>query len=289
MRISLDCFSCFMRQSMLLAKRLGSTPEEQQEILRKAGEILAQSSPQNYSTELTRRFEIYLEERTGQQNFYKQEKQDSIALIQKAMPFLQEYLEAHNHSDEAYIKLAVTGNSLDAGVYGDNLEFSRQAVEAQLNRPFAHSDMPVLAQRLDTAKSLLLVGDNVGEHLLDKLLLEHLAPRMQVTYAVRGGYTINDVTMEEALEAGMDKVAKLITTGSNLAGVIPQDCSQEFLDHFYTADLVLCKGMGNFETQEAHPREVFYLFKAKCDYTAQSVDVPLNGLVLLAGGCPRTC
>lgn len=50
---------------------------------------------------------------------------------------------------------------------------------------------------------------------------------------------------------------------------------------FATADMVVAKGQGNYETLSREPREVFFLFKAKCPVIAEHAGVPLNAHVLL--------
>jgi len=75
---------------------------------------------------------------------------------------------------------------------------------------FAISDEDEFLKELESAKSFLVVGDNVGEHIFDKLLLEKIKeiyPDKELYYAVRGVPVINDVTLKEAKEAKIDEVA----------------------------------------------------------------------------------
>ena len=52
--------------------------------------------------------------------------------------------------------------------------------------------------------------------------------------------------MKEALEAGLDEVATLITTGSDSVGVVESMISDEFKEILLDSPFVISKGMGNF-------------------------------------------
>lgn len=280
MRISAECYQCYVRQGVLLAQNATGDPELQKDLVKEMLRIAAEAPADALPSHLQIQAEGMVRQRTGDRDFYQREKEDSIALIHKAMPFIEEYLEEHQHSTEAYLRVAIVGNHMDIGVYGKNIVFTRELVQALLEKPYGHSDLEELLEQIKRAKNLLLVADNVGEHLLDKLLLQHLGQQMQVTYAVRGGWILNDITMEYALRDGLDQVARLITTGSNHAGVVPAEASAEFMKEFLKADLVICKGMGNFETSHLYPRDVFSIFKAKCAHVARLAEVAQDDLVI---------
>lgn len=62
------------------------------------------------------------------------------------------------------------------------------------------------------AEIFLLLADNCGEIVLDKLLVEQLKerfPELKVAVMVRGGEVLNDATKEDAVYVGMDQVAEV--------------------------------------------------------------------------------
>jgi hypothetical protein len=77
---------------------------------------------------------------------------------------------------------------------------------------------------------------------------------LDITYAVRGFPILNDVTMEDAHFVGMDKIVKVISNGFDAPGTLLHRCSEEFLKHYKTSDLILSKGQGNYESlsEEEH-------------------------------------
>ena len=118
------------------------------------------------------------------------------------------------------------------------------------------------------AKSFLLITDNCGEIVLDKLFLEQLKkkyPPLEISVMVRGGEVLNDATEEDAMYTGIDKLAKIISNGNSIAGTVYEmlpDQAKEVLDG---ADVVLAKGQGNYETLSKQGRHIFYSFLCKCD------------------------
>ena len=76
----------------------------------------------------------------------------------------------------------------------------------------------------------------------------------------------------------IEKCANIITTGSDMPGVKLEECSNEFLDCFHNADIVISKGQGNYESLSDSERSIFFLLKAKCSLLAEILGVALNRL-----------
>ena len=131
-----------------------------------------------------------------------------------------------------------------------------------------------LDSKVKKAKSILLLGDNAGEVIFDRILLEQM-PAEKLYYAVKGEPVINDVLRADAEFAGIDKVAEIISNGTDSAGTLLSACTQEFLDIFSNIDLVIAKGQANFETLIDCEREVYFLTQIKCKIIARD----LNGAV----------
>ena len=102
------------------------------------------------------------------------------------------------------------------------------------------------------------------------------------TFTVRAEPIINDATLRDALQAGLDQVATLMSTGSDIPGIVLKQASEDFVELFEYADLVISKGMGNYETLSDVDRPIFYLLKAKCDLVAEHIGVSVGESVLYA-------
>jgi hypothetical protein len=101
-----------------------------------------------------------------------------------------------------------------------------------------------------------------------------------VTYAVRERPIINDATKDDALASGLDEVAEIITSGCDAPGTLLDRCSQPFLDYFQTADVIISKGQGNYETLSNEKRFIVFLLKAKCPVIAKDLGVKTGDIVV---------
>ena len=132
------------------------------------------------------------------------------------------------------------------------------------------------------AKSFLLLTDNCGEIVLDKLMLEQLKkkyPQISVAVMVRGGEVSNDATMEDALYVGIDRLGTVITNGDKIAGTVYSMLSEEARNAIDNADIIFSKGQANYESFAGEGRHAFYTFLCKCDLFINRFNVPkLTGM-----------
>ena len=134
------------------------------------------------------------------------------------------------------------------------------------------------------AKTFLLICDNCGEIVLDKLMLEQLKlrfPHLTVRAMVRGDNVLNDATAEDAKYVGLDAEAEIISNGEAVAGTIYEmlpDEAKNVLDH---SDVILAKGQGNYESLSGQGRHIFYEFLCKCELFTSRFNVPkLTGIFI---------
>ena len=219
---------------------------------------------------------------TGVRDPYRDEKERQNQVALELYPHLKRRVERAVDPLREALLLAAGGNVIDSIALGE-----RDPLEAleDLGGAFAKDNYGELRDELEKAKSLLLVGDNAGEIVIDKILVEELLklwPSLEVLYAVRGGPTINDATMEDAIEVGMTEICRVITTGDDTPGVILELCSDDFRGVFLQADLVLAKGQGNFETlEEVRDPRLFFLLRAKCPTIIRHIGLTEGAPVLL--------
>jgi uncharacterized protein with ATP-grasp and redox domains len=203
---------------------------------------------------------------------------------EKAKSFLpQLHKEIASSSDKLLtaIKIAVAGNVIDLA---SEVTFDLNQEMAKIfETNFAHDDVDKLAKALEKASTLLYIGDNVGEHIFDYLCIEtlqQLYPELEVYYMVRGNPIINDVTMAEAKEAGFDKLCHLVDSGVNTPGFAYERANEASRKLFDEADLVITKGMGNYECLSPSPRpNLCYLLKIKCSVVAASLEQNIGDIV----------
>ena len=132
------------------------------------------------------------------------------------------------------------------------------------------------------AESFLLLCDNCGEIVLDKLLLEQLSlrfPQLKFYAMVRGGNILNDVTEADAAYVGLDQAAEIVSNGAPVGGTIYSLLPEEARSVLDGADVILSKGQGNYESLSGRGYHVFYALLCKCDLFTSRFDVPrLTGI-----------
>lgn len=131
----------------------------------------------------------------------------------------------------------------------------------------------------ENGKNFLLLADNCGEIVLDKLFLKELKrrfPHLKLYVMVRGGEVLNDVTMEDAKETGICSVAEVISNGNIVGGTVEELLSEEAGQVLDQADIILSKGQANFETLNGCGRNIYYSFLCKCDWFAGRFGVEKN-------------
>ena len=171
-----------------------------------------------------------------------------------------------------------TGNYIDFAAM-DHVEPETLIRLLEENKADAH-DRKTYASFLNEcehAASFLLLADNCGEIVLDRLMLEQLNkrfPKLKLTVMVRSGEVYNDAVMEDAEYAGIPSLAKVITCGSATGGVVPALMSDEARAAMDEADVILAKGQGNYEGLYGEGWHIFYLLLCKCEMFAQRFNVP---------------
>jgi damage-control phosphatase, subfamily I len=214
-------------------------------------------------------------------DLYEKQKQHATIQAKTYLPFLNETIKQSDNPFIATLKTAVVGNVIDLA---SEVQYDlNDAIMTVFNTPFAHDDSEPLRNLLTQTKTLLYIGDNAGEHLFDALAiqsLQKLYPDITVTYMVRGNPIINDVTMKEAIEAGIDQICSLKDSGVPTPGFVYELASTEAKELFDSADLIIAKGMGNYECMTPTPRKnICFLLKVKCSVVSASLNQEIGSII----------
>lgn len=182
--------------------------------------------------------------------------------------------------------LSRIGNFLDFAVLSEDviLRELESAIEKAPETPLDPAELAYFRRDLEAARTFFLIADNAGELVCDRLLMEtlhQLYPHLTLICGVRGGNAHNDATREDAAYVGMDKIAAIVDNGSRIPGTELHYCSEEFLQMFRSADLILSKGQANFECLSGCGFNVYYLLLSKCKMLCDLFSIPLfTGLFL---------
>ncbi|MBN1113842.1 MAG: DUF89 family protein [Oligoflexia bacterium] len=270
MKTYYDCLPCFIRQSLDAAREITDDQEiigrSLKRVIREVSEFDLRMMPPEMGQVIHR----IIREETGNPDPYKYKKDKSTEMALELAKDASRRIKAAGDPFETALRFAIAGNIMD---FAFAETWNRGRIEDSFNKAEKH---PVdsamcekLKNRIKKASSILFIGDNTGETVFDRLFIEEFPGSAPVCYAVKQSPVINDATEEDALKAGLDKVAKIINNGTDAPGTVLRQCSKEFLGHFYGSEIVIAKGQANFETLTGADREVFLLTQVKCRVIAE--------------------
>jgi uncharacterized protein with ATP-grasp and redox domains len=180
------------------------------------------------------------------------------------------------------IKFSITGNAIDIMTTGAGQPVE-EIIQKLENFSLDPANTEQFRKRLRKAKKIIFLGDNCGEIVFDKLLIEIIQEHYgsEVIFVTRALPVLNDATLKDALYAGMDTVTKTIENGIQqpLPGTIIEQLPQALQALLYGSDLVISKGGGNYDTLtegDGLQEKISYLFQAKCRPYATICGVPLG-------------
>jgi len=293
LKIKPECATCIVRQVVDAVKEISREEEVQFKLIRSTLSCIKEvygpdAVPAWMGTEVHR----YLKKISNNEDPYKRLKDRANKLAMGYLKNIEGELKKYNYKSplerlKYKVKLAIAGNVIDFGPYSTDVDIDRKLKET-LEGELKIDHSREFLQDLKHYDRILYLCDNAGEILFDKILIEELKKYCEVVASVKGGPILNDATLEDARYVGLDKVVKVITTGCDAIGVNLEEASQEFLKEFERADIIVAKGMGNFEslTEYSIDKPVYYIFKAKCPPVAQFVEVNVGDNILLRSPNP---
>lgn len=279
MRAYPDCYPCFLIQALKTSRMVTSDEKKIRSILNEVSVAITQFPSSASPPEISRKVYGIISRKTGVNDPYRKIKQRCTKQALSLLHEMRRLIVASSDRLLTAIKLSIAGNVID---FGANANFDlKKDINRILSQEFAINHYRQFRKALAKARRILYVADNAGETVFDRLFIEEL--RKPVVYAVREKPIINDALREDALNAGIDEVAKVISSGSDAPGTIRKFCSKEFQRIFRSADLVISKGQGNYETLSGERRPIFFLLKAKCRVIARELGIEEGGIVLKMG------
>lgn len=279
MRTYLDCIPCFTRQA-LDALRLVSDDEvlmhrALQRVLEAAAKFELELSP----PEMAQTIHRIIREETGSADPYAEIKAESTAvalrLAEEARPMIASAIDPFKMA----LRFSIAGNIMDFALTSKWSQMNLSTFLNDTRLQALEEEVERLRAAVKNAGNILFLGDNAGEAVFDRLLIEQM-PHADVTYAVKGFPVINDVTRKEAHASGLNEVAEIIDNGNDAPGTILSLCPPEFQKRFAEADLVIAKGQANYETLSETDRPLFFLIQVKCPVIGRDLGRPVGSWVI---------
>ncbi len=201
---------------------------------------------------------------------YAEGKRSFNELMLKTQGEIAAQIEKSDDPLSAALRYARAGNYIDYGaVRNVNTEKLTELLQAAALEQLDAGTYAAFCTELAAARSLVVLLDNCGEIVLDKLLIEtiiKLYPQLTITAVVRGGPVINDATPAEAAEVGLDRVVRVVGNGAAIAGTPLGMINAQTRALLNDADLILAKGQGNYDSLNGMGFNVYYLLLCKCEW-----------------------
>ena len=292
LRIFTECYPCIFQQLLSLAKLMNMNEAERKRLFADSMEYLLETEGRGVMVQhLVRRATDAVLAMCGKpedHDPYAGIKARSNELALQYRPMFQEKIATSASPLEEAVKLAAAGNIIDFGAKGHgDLDIEEELASID-QRGFGIYDYEEFSNRLSRADTLLYLCDNAGEIVLDAMFIQEIQktfPSLQITCAVRERPIINDVILKDAVEVGLDEVVPVISSGSVYPGTILAETSDAFQNLFESADLVISKGQGNFETLfETDTDRIFFILRVKCGMMADLAGTEKGNLVLMQSG-----
>jgi uncharacterized protein with ATP-grasp and redox domains len=276
-----DCLMSMAKDVMALANA------DQARLMEKADrisrDILADAmAAESSSPQIANRILREMRHLTGIEDPYAEFKSREMAQGRKIFSQLKNNLADNLRS---HASLAALGNSLD---FFHNPAHALADIPHQFGNGFSFycDNLDQLETFLaKKPQRILYLTDNAGEIYFDIPLYDYLKQHCRQLYlVVKGGPALNDLTRAELQSANLqDRFDAVADTGTDGAGIDWDHVSMEFLDLFASADLIISKGMANFETlyPKSIPAASFYLFKVKCEPIQNYIQAPVNSFMAL--------
>jgi len=281
MTIDEACVACIINQSVKVADAINATSSLKDNLTSTVEDMSRDFSFDNNPPEIAADVYEKMALIANKTDLYDEVKDLSTKKALSFVPLLKEKLLNSENKLLTATKIAVAGNVIDLAA---EVEFDLEEELTKIfDTDFSHNDFELMQSSLKDAKNVVVLGDNVGEHIFDYMFIEtlkELYPNVEYHYFVRGNPIINDVTIKEANEAGFDSLCNLIDSGVNTPGFAYSRATAEAQELFDSADLVISKGMGNYEClSPSHRKEICFLLKVKCGVVANSLGREIGDII----------
>ncbi len=276
MKTYLECIPCFFKQALFAARAAANDERTIKRVLDRVAAIVPDIPLESPPPETARLVYGAVRDITGVPDPFKALKESSIRRALELYPKMKSAVLESEEPLRMAARIAMAGNVIDFGAH-QRFDLEEEMRDALKTEP-AIDHYESFKRSLEKARTVLFLGDNAGETVFDRLLMETM--QKDTVYAVRDVPIINDATAEDAENSGISRTARIVSSGCDAPGTILKRCAREFLDLYRTADVVVSKGQGNLESLSEGKREIFFLLKVKCAIAARHLGARQGAIVL---------
>jgi len=288
MKIWPECIPCVLKMSLDVMRTLTNDEKQIKRFLTEVlkleplrGEDYSITSP-----EMTGNVWLKIKEFSGLEDPLKAKKEEQNRKALNIYPGAKEIIEKSNDPIVETLKFAILGNSIDS--MGDIKGFSIEEMIKLLHESWIDTRaVEELKKKISNVRKIVYLGDNCGEIVFDKLLIEtlHHIYHTDIIFITRTLPILNDAIFEDALSVGMNEVATVMENGilEPLPGTFLDRASKEVRHLINDSNLIISKGLGNFDTlseDETLRGKISFLLRGKCYPSCAAHHVPFGSLII---------
>lgn len=270
MAISSFCIGCILRRQEERIREIAFPEETKSAFMKELCALIANASEDATTPVIVADIRVLIQKYFDIKDSYEAEKKHYNKLMLDSEDVLEQMIASADEPLKEALRLARICNYIDFGALNEVNEKTLAELFAESeNDTVDETEWVALKADLQKAKTLVYLTDNCGEIVADKLFIEEIKkayPQLAITVIVRGQDVLNDATMEDAKAVGLTEIVRVIGNGSAIAGNSLGYISAEAEELIRTADVVISKGQGNFESLNGCGLNIYYLFLCKCDW-----------------------
>lgn len=290
MKVTRECALCLLERALKIGEYLEISDEKFYqlwgELLKYFYEELDEASvPAVVGTARER----IIQEVLNLEDPYEEIKKKSNAIGRKVAEKIEREFNFSKHSFHNFQSLfifAAQANAMEWFIRGHepDLENFLQTLRKGEKQLIIDETRDLWEEIIHNDKILYLL-DNSGEAAIDYLVLKFLDQMdKDLLIGAKSGPILNDITIDEAKSLGFDELGTLIPAGQQVGTVLDEKEQSKLQYAFEEADLMIAKGMGNYETLSEYQSmsvSCFIGLKAKCTPVANHIKVEQGDLVIM--------
>lgn len=283
-RLNPECISCLMK------KHLEAYPKETSRLdkiqyMQSILKIISDADKEMSAPELLSQINEVKRDMFGKAEDFSEIKKHFNSMMMSFETDIMSKINSANDPLKMGLCYAMTGNYIDFGALDSVGEDKlRELIDNVNENMIGDNEYEGFKREIEKSKRVVYLTDNCGEIVFDKVfisVIKNMFPDVSITAIVRGYDVLNDATMADAKEIGLDRVVEVIDNGTDIAGTCLDKISEKASEIIDSADLIISKGQGNFETLQMCGKNIYYVFLCKCQMFADRFNVPLYSGMLI--------
>jgi len=287
MKLSAECIPCLLRRAVYEVELCA--PGRAMETLRECSLVVAEKASERISSaEFASAIHQCAYAAIGKDDPYSDLKKRSNEVALSMLPVAERFVEGSKNPLITAMRVSIIGNLLDFGIEGSigSPEALKKAFKVLMTEPLGSDDSEEIEGMIRKSKDIVFLADNCGEIVFDKILLKEIKRRRSgsIVLVIKGKPILTDVTKKDMRGLGIEKLVDEILETEDVAVGInlwTKGKNSEIARRLGKADLIISKGMANFEALSEHDwKAIAYLLRVKCGTVARAINAPIDTNVI---------